>query len=33
MKEQQLDSAEAIEVLSDRLTKALEDIELLKKSK
>ena len=33
LKEQQLDSAEAIEVLSDRLTKALEDIELLKKSK
>jgi hypothetical protein len=31
LKEQQLDSAEAIEVLSDRLTKALEDIELLKR--
>ena len=32
LKEQQLDSLEAIAVLSDRLTKALEDIELLKKS-
>lgn len=33
LKEQQLDSAEAIAVLSDRLTKALEDIELLKENK
>ncbi len=30
LKELQLDSAEAITALSDRLTKALEDIELLK---
>lgn len=30
LKEKQLDSTEAIEILSDRLTKALEDIELLK---
>jgi hypothetical protein len=33
LKEQQLDSSEAIAVLSDRLTKALEDIEFLKKTK
>jgi hypothetical protein len=33
LKEQQLDSAEAIEVFSVRLTKVLEDIEILKKSK
>jgi len=33
LKEQQLDSAEAIATLSDRLSKALDDIELLKQKK